>query len=244
LAVTLAAAPSARADCASLRKVEAFKGYVSENVGASASAEWPASEGGGAQTVQLGRSIVGAKVHLNDKKKSRVGANYTGAISGGTVVTDDVFQDTGTGDNAGELKYGGPLTNGGANASGGSLGLSRKVCKYKLAVSFFIEAAYSGDPDADLGHWVSMGAFSETKPIPGDLKLDGHIDVQPQLDYPNNPSGHSQGSVALDSPWMGHLITLFECHSPDPIGNCLTNQNPEFETPATFSWHLRPVFKK
>jgi hypothetical protein len=119
LVAALVAAPSASADCAPLRTVEAFKGHVSENVGASASATWPAIEGGGAQTVQLGRSIVGANVHFGDKKKNEDGAEFLGRLNGGNVVTDDVFEDTGTGDNAGELKYGGPLKNGGANANGG-----------------------------------------------------------------------------------------------------------------------------
>ena len=240
----LVAAPSASADCAPLRTVEAFKGHVSENVGASASATWPAIEGGGAQTVQLGRSIVGANVHFGDKKKNEDGAEFLGRLNGGNVVTDDVFEDTGTGDNAGELKYGGPLKNGGANANGGGVGLNRRACSYRVGVHFFIEADYSGDPDADLGHWVSMGAFSSNKSIPDDLKLDGHIDVQPRPDFPNDPEVGRGGAVALDSPWMGHLITLFECDSPEPTGNCLNDQNPEFDTPATFSWHLRPVFMK
>jgi hypothetical protein len=248
----LVAAPSASADCASLRKVEAFKGHVSENVGEAASATWPEIEGGGAQTVQLGRSIVGANVHFGDKKgipegvghKEKIGDLFEGRINGGSVVTDDVFEDTGTGDNAGELKYSGPLKHGGANANGGGVLLNRKQCSYKVGVHFFIEADYSGDPEVDLGHWVSMGAFSSTKSIPDDLKLDGHIDVQPRPDFPNDPEGAGEGAVALDSPWMGDLITLFECESPEPTGNCLKDQNPEFETPATFSWHLRPVFKK
>jgi hypothetical protein len=89
-----------------------------------------------------------------------------------------------------------------------------------------------------------MGAFSSNKSIPDDLKLDGHIDVQPRPDFPNDPEVGRGGAVALDSPWMGHLITLFECDSPEPTGNCLNDQNPEFDTPATFSWHLRPVFMK
>jgi hypothetical protein len=246
LVAALVAAPSASAQCASLRKVEAFKGYVSENVGASASADWPATVGGGTQTVQLGRSIVGAKVHFSDKKKSPVGAEFIGPINGGHAVTDDVFEDTGSGENVGELKYGGPLKNDRrANADGGGVGLNRQSCSYKLGVHFNIEAHYSGDPEVDLGHWVAMGAFSSTKSIPDDLKLDGHIEVQPRVDFPNHPFGDVEGAVALDSPWMGHLITLFECDSPEPIGNCLNNdQNPEFDTPATFSWHLRPVFKK
>lgn len=253
LVAALVAAPSASADCASLRGVEAFKGYVSETVGAADSASYPAIEGGGTQTVQLGRFIGAAKVHYGDKKdipegagaghEKKIGELFNGRINGGNVMTDDVFEDTGTGDLKGELKYSGPLINdGGANANGGGLLLDRRECSYKLGAHFFFEAEYSGDPHADLGHWVSMGAFSSTKSIPENLKLDGHIDLLPRLDFPNEPT--EGGAIVLDSPWMGDLITLFECESPEPTGNCIDNPNPEFQTPAFFSWHLRPVFEK
>jgi hypothetical protein len=51
------------------------------------------------------------------------------------------------------------------------------------------------------------------------------------------------GCAALWSDWMPDLAELYECHSDNPDG-CLSDENPKFDMPATFSYHLTPVFKK
>jgi hypothetical protein len=38
------------------------------------------------------------------------------------------------------------------------------------------------------------------------------------------------------------LAELYECHSDNPDG-CLSYENPKFDMPASFSYHLSPVFK-
>ena len=48
----------------------------------------------------------------------------------------------------------------------------------------------------------------------------------------------------LNGGWMQELIILFDCGSPFPTGDCVEEDNPVFDTPASISWHLHPVFKK
>jgi hypothetical protein len=244
LVAALVVAPGASASCPSLRHVKAFKGHVTEKVGAVASGDYPQNEGGGTQTIQLGRAVVGADMHLGDKHHSPTGYTFGGRISGGKAVVDDVYEDTGS-DYAGELKYNGPVRNGGTNAASAAVGLNRKVCHYKLEVDFFIDAAYQGDSEVDSGHWATFGAFSETKNIPNDLKLGGDAQVKPHPDYPDDPVGLQKASIALNGPWMPDLITLVNCGSPFPTGDCNDiPENPQLDTPASISWHLHPVFKK
>jgi hypothetical protein len=244
LVAALVVAPGASASCPSLRHVKAFKGHVTEKVGAAASGNYPQNEGGGTQTIQLGRAVVGADMHLGDKHRNPVGYDFNGRISGGKAIVADVYDDTGL-DYHGELKYNGPVPkSGGPDAAGAVLGLDRKSCHYKLAVSFAIFAHYQGDPEVNFGQLVSFGAFSETKNIPNDLKLGGEAQVKPHPDFPDHPVFLKKASIALDGAWMPDLITLVNCGSPIPVGDCNDIENPQFDTPASISWHLHPVFKK
>jgi hypothetical protein len=248
--VALVLAPGASADCPSFQHVKAYTGRVSENVGAVASGDYPASEGGGTQTIQLGRSVVGARVHF-EKKTHHPNGDYSfdGPLNGGQVILDDVYEDTGT-DYHGELKYNGPVINEeGLNDNFGGLGLMRRPkCRYKLAFNFLFYAKYQGDPEVNYGQLIGFGAFSTTNPIPKDLKLKGNAQVLPHPDYePDNPWEWNKALVALNSPWMPDLITLVDCGSPVPLDpNCPGDgpPNPQFDTPASISWHLDPVYEK
>jgi hypothetical protein len=68
--------------------------------------------------------------------------------------------------------------------------------------------------------------------------------VNPRPDYPDDPWLLGKASIALNGGWMTDLITLVNCGSPHPVGNCNDIENPQFDTPASISWHLHPVFKK
>jgi hypothetical protein len=245
LVVALVAAPSASADCVSLRNVQAFTGHVTEVVGAAASGEWP---DGGSETIQLGHVV--HKVHLTLLHKTHTGPliSYDGPASGGNVEVDDLYSDS-SNDYAGEITYNGPVmspTRAATGASGsGGLGIAHDQCKYKLNVGIYVRGKYQGDPEVDLGHWAWLGAFSSTEHLPDSLYLHGEWDAEAKSDFPENPQSFYKGALSLSSPWMPDLELLLQCNSPVPNDNCyMPDAESQLGTPSSFSWHLRPVFKK
>lgn len=243
LAVAAGHAPSARgsaaAQCPSLRNVVAFDGQVSETIGESVSG----SDGtGGTLTIQLGRVARNVHLHLGEKRHP-VGPFYvfSGRARGGHVSTDDVYQDTE--DYAGELKYDGAVR---PYSGGGTLVIDHQFCTFSLSVGFVFGATYTGDPEVDRGHLVTFGASTSPLPISahhlsllGGTRFSGPLAPRPACDAVLvDPCAY------LHSDWMPELIELFECGTIDLTNCSIADDDPQFKTPATFHYSLKPVYKK
>lgn len=246
VAVAAGHAPSARgsaaAGCPSLRNVVAFDGHVSETIGEAFSG---ADGGDGTLTIQLGRVARNVHIHLGDKRHPRNATYYvfSGRTSGGHVSIDDVYEDTGL-DYAGELKYDSAVS---PNSGGGVLVIDRRSCTYKLNVGFVFAATYTGDPEVDRGHLVTFGAstspdvhiFAPSLGLHGGTLFRGPLAPQPACD-----PLLADACAYLYSEWMPELLELYECGTVDLTNCSLADDDPHFKTPATFTWTLKPVYKK
>jgi hypothetical protein len=235
---------SAATECPSLRNVVAFDGHVSETIGEAFTGS---DGGGGTLTVQLGRVARNVHIHLADKRhRSTPGAPYyefSGRTSGGNASIDDVYEDTGA-DYAGELKYEGAVSPAGAGVGGAVLVIDRRSCTYRLNVGFVFVATYTGDPEVDRGHLVTFGV--STSP---DAHLSGpHLALYGGIAFNGPQPGCDpllpDACAYLHSGWMPELIELYECGTTDLTNCAISDDDPHFKTPATFSWTLKPVYKK
>jgi hypothetical protein len=234
---------SAATECPSLRNVVAFDGHVSETIGEALSG---ADGGEGDLNIQLGRVASNVHIHLANKRHPGTpGAPlyvFSARVSGGHVSIDDVYEDTGA-DYAGELKYEGAVS---PHSGGGSLVIDRRSCTYKLNVGFVFEATYTGDPEVDRGHLVTFGAsdsgahiFAPNLGLGGGVAFRGALAPQPGCD-----PVLAEPCAYLSSDWMPELLELYECGTTDLTNCAITDDEPHFKTPATFTWTLKPVYKK
>jgi hypothetical protein len=240
--VALVLAPLAGASCRSLRDVRAFAGHVTEHVGAQATGLSCPDCGGSTVGIQLGHAMHKVHFHVGNKRHvSRFFYDFKGPPSGGMVAVDDGYEDTAA-DFSGELKYHGPLPK---KATGeGLLLITHKTCNYNFSASVAFAATYKGDPEIDPGRTAGINGASKVKPLPHDLILSGS-DKLPI--YPScSELGVLSGCAEIGSGWTQHLVTLQQCgYLLPPSGdNCADDMNPQLKTPASFSWHLHPVFDK
>jgi hypothetical protein len=233
--------------CPSLRNVIGFTGTATALVGAVVQGESPPV---GTETIQLGRVISKVHVYLGGQKHGGVLYDFKGGLTGGSVLVDDFLEDTGM-DYAGRLQYDGPAK---LNFTQAFLGFDRGIpCAYKVSIGAEVVATYTGDPEVDDGHLVGFGVFSSRQDIPQSLKLHGSESLHTYRECGDDARflENAPGCAILGTTWDTPLITLIDCGTTDPIwndpsngGNCVKNDNPELGTPATFTWNLKPIFKK
>ncbi len=227
--------------CSSLRNVVAFDGQASVTGGASASgSEDPA----GTLTIELVRSAQKVHVHLADKRHEGNYYKFNGHASGGHVVVADVYGDTG-GDYQGELNYNQPLGHLPAGSSAGAavLGIDFSHCAYKFDITFGVQAAYTGDHEADFGHFVTFGATTDASFLPKNLHVHGAAVLKTFPHCEQRLAGNA-GCAETYGEWMPELILLDECHTTNTSECSITDTNPALDTPTHFTWSLKPVFKK
>jgi hypothetical protein len=89
---------------------------------------------------------VGLRLDLNDKVVGKKATIFGGTASGGTVLVDDSFQNTGSGFTAKE-RYGGPASNSAPNEGTADpiIDHRKNKCSYDLFVGLSVTTEFSGD---------------------------------------------------------------------------------------------------
>lgn len=237
----LATAPAAASACRSVAAVKAYQGHLT--LGFDAHGGGADIGNGGTYSAQLKRDLGSLEIHLMHKSVIRnakgTHAIFTGKASGGTVVIDDTFKDTGV-MWTGKESYTGPLTNRLPDFGTAFLIFDLNKCSYQLEVLFNVGTTLSGnapwsDPSATVS--VSGTAYTHREAVPSSLKLSGF--VQPRVwdrSCPGNPLRSGKSCYTFG----GGLVGL--CGSLDLVAaNCGPSNTP---ADASVAWHLKPTFKK
>ncbi len=238
------AAGAARADCVSMRNVRALTGTVTLALGATATGTDPSSSG--SETVYLSSAAKHVTVSLDRSFTSRFNGHVLvvrhGVVRGGTVTVDDSVENSGL-DMSAEVKANGAVDGGSIHGTA-VLAIDRSVCEYKLLVAFHGMGTFSGDTQVADGQWVSWSAQSRVLPVPASLNFHGSETPKVVAKCPDLLEASLGSCAELGGPWLVDLISLDQCGSIDHA-NCTPNDETALASAAaTFSWHLKPVFKR
>jgi len=230
--VSSAAPPAAAAGaCASLANTRSFHGQASASFDEDASGADPGS--GGTETIDLEHNADHLVVNLTHKRANGPLVVFTGKVSGGSLVVQDSFQNTGT-TQSGQESYSGPVN---ADFSFATLTLDTTDCKYLLQVSFSATTSYTGDPSIQPDAGVTGAMYSGAQSIPSTLHLRGAVGTADAYDScQESIGGPLPPCYQVGGGWVTDFETLVTCHATS--GNCPSGE--QAVGTALLTWKLTP----